>query len=117
MKVTGLGWVGTRTDEFEATARFFKEVMGLPLAKEARDLAKFTLPDGSDVEVFGPSDEDHTFFTGPVIGFAVDSVSSARTALEAAGVELIGPIQSEGGMSWTHFRGPDGNIYEVTGPA
>ena len=29
MKVEGLGWLGIRTEGFEETARFFREVMDL----------------------------------------------------------------------------------------
>ncbi len=33
--------------------------------------------------------------------------------MEAVGIEFIGPIQSAGRSSWNHFRGPDGNVYEI----
>jgi hypothetical protein len=29
MEVTGLGWLGVRTERFEETVRFFRDVMGL----------------------------------------------------------------------------------------
>ena len=31
MKVKALHWLGTRTDEHEATAAFFRDVLGLPV--------------------------------------------------------------------------------------
>ena len=67
---------------------------------------------GAKVEVFGPGfpGKDH-FRTGPVVGFAVVDLDAATAELEAAGVELLG----EGGPTWQHFRGPDGNIYELVG--
>src|SRR5690242_21132615 len=40
----------------------------------------------------------------PVVGILVDDVASARVTLEAAGIELIGPLQHEGGSTWSHFR-------------
>ncbi|MGH2556045.1 MAG: VOC family protein [Actinomycetota bacterium] len=70
---------------------------------------------GDKIEVFGPEDPDHDFMTtGPVVGFGVADVDSARAELEDAGVEVIGPTHGEGNYRWAHFRGPDGNIYEIT---
>jgi hypothetical protein len=70
----------------------------------------FTLPDGYNVEVF---DVDHNgkehFNTGPVAGFAVRDFAAAVAELRAAGVELLG----DPGPTWQHFRGPDGNVYEL----
>jgi hypothetical protein len=40
-----------------------------------------------------------------------------HAAMTAAGIEFIYPEpQRAGGRAWQHFRGPDGNIYEVIGP-
>jgi len=115
MKVTGLKWAGTRTDRFQETVRFFENVMGIELDAAQPGFVSFKTAEGDKVEVFGPEDTDHDFMTtGPVVGFGVDDVASARTELEGAGVEFIGHTHSEGDYSWAHFRGPDGNIYEIT---
>ncbi len=117
MKVKGLAWLGTRTREFEDTTRFFRDTLGLRVEHEEPDFVIFRLPNGDSVEVFGPSDQDHKHFqTGPVVGFLVDDVEEARARLEAAGISLIGPVhRSEDGSTWSHFVGPDGNVYELTG--
>jgi hypothetical protein len=39
----------------------------------------------------------------------VDDLSAAREELLERGFELLG----EPGPTWQHFRGPDGNIYEL----
>ena len=91
--------------------------MRLPLEHEEGEFALFRLPDGSKAEVFGPSDTEHTHFsTGPVAGFLVDDVRTAREVLEARGIEFIGPVQEwkPTGEAWSHFRAPDGNVYEIT---
>ena len=49
------------------------------------------------------------FATGPVVGFAVRDLAAAVEELRRAGVELLG----EPGPAWQHFRGPDGNVYEL----
>ena len=117
MKIRGLARLGTRTREFEDTTRFFRDTLGLRVEHEESDFVIFRLLNGDTVEVFGPSERDHKHFrTGPVVGFLVDDVEVARARLEAAGISFIGPVhRSEDGSTWSHFVGPDRNIYELTG--
>ena len=116
MEIQGIAWLGTRTTEFKATARFFGETMGLPAEHEEPDFAVFRLPNGDKVEVFGPSDRAHEHFTtGPVAGFLVEDVKGARAELEEAGISFIGPVHHyDESSAWSHFVGPDGNVYELT---
>lgn len=116
MKAEGLVWLGTRTPQFEATVRFFGGTMGLRVEHEEPDFAVLRLPDGGKVAVFGPGDRDHEHFTtGPVAGFLVEAVEEARAELENAGISFIGPVHHYGEDSvWSHFIGPDGNVYEIT---
>ena len=114
VKVEGLGWLGIRTERFEETARFFREVMGLEETRRERDVVGFALSDGAEMEVWRPEDEFHSFFgAGLVVGLRVDDVEEARAAMEAAGVEFLGPVQRSERALWSHFRGPDGNVYEI----
>ena len=119
MKAKGLIWLGTRTPNFDDTVRFFGGTLGLPAVHEEPDFTVFRLPNGDKIEVFGPGDREHEHFdTGPVAGFLVDDVKKARADLEAAGITFIGTVhEAADGGSWSHFRGPDGNVYEVTTPA
>ena len=115
--VKGLVWVGTRTEHYEEMVEFYRDALGLPLEHEEGEFASFRLPDGSKAEVFGASDTEHTHFNrGPVAGFLVDDVESARGVLEAKGIEFIGPVHewAPTGEAWSHFRAPDGNVYEIT---
>ncbi|MDQ3986374.1 MAG: VOC family protein [Actinomycetota bacterium] len=114
MKIKTIGWGGTRTENFSEMVGFLRDVLGLDVSDEAQDFVSFRLGDGTKFEVFGPEEKDHDFFTtGPVVGFGVDDVDEARTELEKAGVDFIGPTHSEGQYKWAHFRGPDGNVYEI----
>jgi hypothetical protein len=54
MDVTGLGWCGTRTSRDEELARFYQDVPGLQLTHTEPGFWVFLLPDGRNVEVFGP---------------------------------------------------------------
>jgi catechol 2,3-dioxygenase-like lactoylglutathione lyase family enzyme len=110
MHITGLGWCGTRTAHEQEQARFYEDVLGLPLVQAEPGMRVYELPDGRHVEIFSPDypGKEH-FDTGPVVGFAVDDLPAAVAELRAAGVELLG----EPGPTWQHFRAPDGNIYEL----
>ena len=48
-----------------------------------------------------------------VVGFEVDDFWRTRALMLAAGTEFIGPVQETETRVWNHFRGPDGNIYEI----
>lgn len=115
--VRGLAWLATRTERFAETAAFFRDVLGLEVLLERPGQVVFALADGGAVEVFAPDEPEHGHFTtGPVAGFLVDDVDAARAELAAAGVELLGPVGrgDAPGEGWQHFRGPDGNVYELS---
>jgi catechol 2,3-dioxygenase-like lactoylglutathione lyase family enzyme len=116
MRAHKLAWLGTRTDNPEATVEFFRSVLGLSVDHEEPGFVVLRLPDGAKVEVFGPgSDFNRHFTTGPVAGFLVDDVQAATAELAAAGVEVVqAPVHDSRGNAWAHFRGPDGNLYELT---
>lgn len=110
MDITSLGWSGTRTAHGAELARFYEHVLGLEPVHTEPDFWVFELPDGRHVEVFGlgyPGKEH--FDTGPVVGFAVRDLPGGVAELREAGIELLG----EPGPTWQHFRGPDGNVYEL----
>jgi catechol 2,3-dioxygenase-like lactoylglutathione lyase family enzyme len=115
MRVTRIGWAGTRTDGYDAMVGFLTGVLGLAVSHEEQDFTALELPSGDTFEVFGPGDADHRYFTtGPVVGFTVEDLPAAVAELERAGVELLGGQVDEHGEGWRHFRAPDGNVYELT---
>jgi catechol 2,3-dioxygenase-like lactoylglutathione lyase family enzyme len=116
VRLQKIGWVGTRTENAEAMAHFLGDVLGLRFIHHDDDIWVFQLPDGSKVEVFGPSENQH-FTTGPVVEFHTDDVAAATRELKAAGTPIIfGPVsgEAEDDAAWVHFRGPDGNVYGIT---
>ena len=110
MEVLRLGWCGTRTEHGPELAAFYRDVLHLPLVHHETGFWVFRLPDGTHVEVFAADfrGKEH-FTTGPVVGFAVRDLPAAVDELRAAGVSLVGPTRPES----QHFRGPDGNVYEL----
>jgi catechol 2,3-dioxygenase-like lactoylglutathione lyase family enzyme len=116
MKLRSFVWLGTRTDRYREMIDFLQNTLGFTIDHSDDKVTALTLPNGDRFEVFSPDEPDHSYFTtGPVVGFAVDDVDAARKELQAADVELIGGVESEGDYLWQHFRAPDGNVYEITG--
>lgn len=115
MEIKGIVWLGTRTDRFDQMTDFCRDLLGLSQAFLEPGFAIFDLPNGDRLEVFGPQQSYNTFMTHPVAGFLVDDIGAARAEMEAKGIEFIGPIQSDTeDYKWTHFRAPDGFVYELT---
>jgi predicted enzyme related to lactoylglutathione lyase len=115
MQIKGIVWLGTRTAHFDEMVAFCKDVLGLAQSHGEPGLAIFDIPGGDRVELFGAATEYNTFMTHPVAGFLVDDIDAARAEMEARGIEFVGPIERmPSGYAWTHFRAPDGFIYELT---
>jgi catechol 2,3-dioxygenase-like lactoylglutathione lyase family enzyme len=117
MEVRNLRWIGIQTQHYDAMVRLFRDVMGLGLAFEESSTIEFATTEGDAVQVMGPGDPYFDFFeehaNGPVPLFEVEDVGQARSELEAAGIEIVGDAASDGRWEWIHFRGPDGNLYEL----
>lgn len=115
MKIKGIVWLGTRTDHFEQMTDFCRAVLGLSQTATEPGFAVFQMPDGDLFEVFDTQQSMNTFMTHPVAGFLVDDIVAARAEMEEKGVEFIGPIEGDtDDYKWTHFRAPDGFVYELT---
>jgi hypothetical protein len=98
--------------KFIAERQDMKNMPSFRLASRRREEGfwVFELPDGRHVEVFSSMYPGKGHFdTGPVVGFAVEDLPSAVRELRDAGIELLGTP----GPTWQHFRGPDGNVYEL----
>lgn len=119
MKVERIAWLGTRTERFDDTTSFFRDVLGLSVEHQEDGFAMFRLPaaDRDYVEVFGPDEPGASLYgTGPVVGLLVDDLVGARAELRAAGVELLDEThwpESMPGYGWFHVRAPDGNVYAI----
>ena len=112
MRVKGIAWLGTRTERFAEMREFFLGITDVT-PRDEQGLAVFDLASGDRIEVLDTAvGEDH--MVAPVVGFLVEDVAVARAELEARGIEFIGPIRTGAGSSWSHFRAPDGNVYELT---
>jgi catechol 2,3-dioxygenase-like lactoylglutathione lyase family enzyme len=103
-----------RTDRFAETVSLYRDVLGLQPFHADEASVRFRLRDGTELHVYGPADGDHRFFgTAPVVGLAVEDAAATRKGLEAAGLTFLTELESDGQAAWCHFRGPDGNVYEI----
>ena len=114
MRVLGIGWLGTRTEAFDAMARFTIDIMGMTPARHTDDQVVFHLPDGDEFQIFSATNPGLPYDDQPVAAFLVEDVASARAEMEAKGVAFIGEIEQAGSFAWTYFRAPDGRVYELT---
>jgi len=96
--------------------KLFRDALGLELTHEEEEFAVLRTGDGDTVEIFGPNRKYNKHFSSaPVVGFLVDDMDQARDRLRKSGLELVGDVKKgDRGYASQHFRGPDGNIYEVT---
>jgi hypothetical protein len=76
-------------------------------------MAVFKLPNGDTIEVFGPADQDHRYFTtGPVPGFAVDDrlARSGATIVAALETSMSFDAQAARTRYWhARLMAPTGN--------
>lgn len=115
MKIKGIVWLGTRTGRFHQMTDFCQSILGLSQKLLEPGFAVYELPNGDVFEVFGPDSSYNEFMTHPVAGFLVDDIAAARAEMEAKGIEFLGPIEGDNeDYKWTHFRAPDGFVYELT---
>lgn len=109
-----VGFIGFRTDRFDAMVALFRDALGLEAFHEASGATWFRLAGGGELHVYDASDADHAFFdSGPVVGLVVADVDTLRARLEADGIGFVGETQRGDGAAWAHFRAPDGTVMEI----
>lgn len=112
--VRGFGWAGVQTARYDAMRAFLLDTLELAVVEEESGLAEFQFPNGHVFEIFRPgSDYDHPHLTtGPMPGLLVEDLDRAEAALRSAGIEVL-QRRRYGPAGWSHFRAPDGSVYEL----
>ena len=114
--VRSVRFVGVRTSALTAMTALFRDQLRADVVAIDDGVARFRATDGTTIELYPADDPDHDFFpAGPVVGFRVDDFAATRARMVAAGLRFVGEPQRDGGAVWNHFRGPDGNVYEIIG--
>jgi catechol 2,3-dioxygenase-like lactoylglutathione lyase family enzyme len=111
MRILGLVFAGTSTNERPEMVRFLRETLGLEQVKVSGVEADvFELPDGARFAVADPRGMGDTSRS---VGFLVESLDQATAELRAAGVEVGDDAGENELMRYVHFRAPDGKLYEL----
>lgn len=115
MRIKGVIWIGSSTDEGAAMASFFTEVLGLRKTVDVPGFTQLTMENGDRIELFGRGSPEHELLdTGPVAGFWVDDLDGAREELLASGAADVTDFDTApDGHRWFYFKAPDGSWYEL----
>jgi predicted enzyme related to lactoylglutathione lyase len=117
MRVEGITWhaLTLEDSQFAAWDKLARETFGLTPMMEMPGVTVFQMPNGTILELYTPRALPPFGYNegGVAFGFRVDDIEAATRAVEAAGGELLGPINRfpEMGYAFRHFRGPDGRVY------
>jgi catechol 2,3-dioxygenase-like lactoylglutathione lyase family enzyme len=113
--VTGTDFVALFTQDYDAAATFYGDVLGLEFGKRWGNMPAGEFETGNltiallQADAFGID-----FNPSPApIEFRVDDVPAAREELESRGVEFRGDIIDSGVCHQTFFADPDGNALAI----
>jgi catechol 2,3-dioxygenase-like lactoylglutathione lyase family enzyme len=113
--VTGTDFITVPTRDYEAAAKFYGEVLGLPFAKRWGDRPAGEFETGNltiavmQSDAFGLEFKPHTH----PIALRVDDVAAAKAELESRGVEFRTDIIDSGVCHQAIFADPDGNTLDI----
>ena len=111
MRILGLVFAGTATEQRPEMVRFARETLGLEQVQiQGVEADIFELPDGARFAVANPRGMGDTSRS---IGFLVESLDQAIMELQAAGVEVGDETGQNELQRYVHFRAPDGKLYEL----
>ena len=109
--VTGTDFVTVPTQDYNAAASFYGDVLGLPFSKRWGDLPAGEFETGSlTLAILEPTAFGMEFRPSTsAIALHVDDVAAAREQLQAKGVTFRGDIIDSGVCLQAIFADPDGN--------
>ena len=113
--VTGVDFVTVPTRDYEAAAKFYGEVLGLPFGKRWGNMPAGEFETGNltiavmQSDAFGLDFKPHTH----PIALHVDDFEAARAELESRGVEFKGETIDSGVCLKAIFEDPDGNTLDI----
>ncbi|MFL5883618.1 MAG: VOC family protein [Thermoleophilaceae bacterium] len=110
--VTGTDFVCVPTRDYETSAKFYGDVLGLPFSKRWGNLPAGEFETGSLTLALMQTDAFGIDFSPSNVPIAlhVDDVEAARSELESRGVEFRGDVLDSGVCHQAFFQDPDGNV-------
>jgi predicted enzyme related to lactoylglutathione lyase len=113
--ITGTDFITVPTRDFEASAAFYRDVLGLQESKRWGKMPAGEFETGNLTIAVMQSDAFGLEFqanTHP-IEFRVDDFEGAKAELESRGVEFLGEVIDSGVCYQAHFKDPDGNALAI----
>ncbi len=113
MEVKGVDFATVPTRDYEAAAKFYGEVLGLPFSKRWGEMPAGEFETGNLTIAVMQSDAFGQEFSrnGGAIALHVDDVAAARADLEAKGVTFFMDDIDSGVCNMAFFTDPDGNPF------
>jgi predicted enzyme related to lactoylglutathione lyase len=111
MNITGVDFICVPTEDYERSAAFYGDVLGLRFGKRWGTMPAGEFETGSltlalmQSDAFGATFAPHTH----PIALHVDDVEAARAELEGKGVAFAADTMDSGVCHMAHFKDPDGN--------
>lgn len=112
--VNGTDFVTVPSTDYERSARFYGEVLGLPFGKRWGEMQAGEFETGSltiaimEAEAFGREFDPNRF----PIALHVDDFEGAKAELESRGIEFANELDS-GVCNMAFFADPDGNALMI----
>jgi catechol 2,3-dioxygenase-like lactoylglutathione lyase family enzyme len=113
--VTGVDFVALPTKDYDAAAKFYGEVLGLPFGKRWGQMPAGEFETGNltvavmQSDAFGLEFEPHSH----PLEFQVADFEAAKAELESRGVEFVGEPIDSGVCHQAFFKDPDGNMLAI----
>jgi catechol 2,3-dioxygenase-like lactoylglutathione lyase family enzyme len=109
--VTGTDFVAVGTKDYEAAAKFYGDVLGLPFAKRWGNMPAGEFETGSLTIALMQSDAFGLEFrpNNHPIALHVEDFDAVRAELESRGVTFKGDVIDSGVCHQIFFEDPDGN--------
>jgi catechol 2,3-dioxygenase-like lactoylglutathione lyase family enzyme len=109
--VTGTDFITIATNDYDAAAQFYGEVLGLSFGKRWGDMPAGEFETGNlTLQVMDAASVGREFTpNGHPIALHVDDVEAARADLESKGIEFLADTLDSGVCHMAFFNDPDGN--------
>jgi len=115
-----LGVIVILTPDLDEARRFYRDVLGLKLRREAANQLIFDLG-GAELHVFScadpaPAAYRHGATAATVCAFEVASIEAEMERMQARGVVFLHAKPAENALSgvrYAAFRAPGGNVHEL----
>jgi len=114
-KIKSIAWLGTPHSDPAEMVKFYRTFFDMTPVFQDENYVQYRLGDGAMIELFG-GDAVYPFMQAPIAGLEVDDLAAMRAKMEAGGIAFFGPVHvaPDGTSRYSHFRAPDGFVYELT---